>query len=128
MLSSNNLLFSSTISSSVFFLSVISITQTKFAGLYPKILERGAYLENDVIIVRIKHREFMCVLSKFQGLFLCYVFIGKSFSAKQKFSQFIDYFSNSNTIDNLNDFVLKKKNLTLDIRVQLSSLIRQYFL
>lgn len=105
-----------------------SFEETKFAGLYPKILERGAYLENDVIIVRIKHREFMCVLSKFQGLFLCYVFIGKSFSAKQKFSQFIDYFSNSNTIDNLNDFVLKKKNLTLDIRVQLSSLIRQYFL
>ena len=103
-----------------------SFEETKFADLFPKILERRAYLEKDVILIQIKHREFMCILSKFQDLFLCYVFIGKSFSAKQKFTQFIDLFSNSNIASDLNNFALEKKNFDLETRVQLSSLIRQY--
>ncbi|MCE7748573.1 MAG: hypothetical protein GPJ51_09240 [Candidatus Heimdallarchaeota archaeon] len=105
-----------------------TLEETKFSDLYPKILERRELLETDVSIIRIKFREFMCILSKSQGLFLCYVFVGKSFLAKQKFTRFVDYFSDSDITNTLNDFVLNKKNIDLETRIQLSSLVKQYLI
>jgi len=105
-----------------------SLEETKFSDLYPKILERREQLEKGATIIQIRFREYMCILSISQGLFLCYVFVGKSFLAKQKFTRFVDCFSDSDITNTLNDFALNKKNIDLETRIQLSSLVKQYLI
>jgi hypothetical protein len=67
----------------------------------------------------------MCIISKEQGVLLCYIFIGKSFFAMRKFMKLVDAFSNNDIINSVNGSIPQNKHFNLDERMLLSSIIRK---
>jgi hypothetical protein len=113
---------------SVLFADSLSETLTEeneYVDLFARISEKRSFFEHNDKILKIKYREFMCIISKEQGVLLCYIFIGKSFFAIRKFMKLVDAFSNNDIINSVNGSIPQNKHFNLDERMLLSSIIRK---
>ncbi|MCG3223710.1 MAG: hypothetical protein H7647_04535 [Candidatus Heimdallarchaeota archaeon] len=113
---------------SVLFADSLSETLTEeneYVDLFARISEKRSFFEHNDKILKIKYREFMCIISKEQDVLLCYIFIGKSFFAMRKFMKLVDAFSNNDIISSVNGSIPQNKHFNLDERMLLSSIIRK---
>ncbi len=77
---------------------------------------------------RLKFRTFSIVLHQSEDLILCYVFVGKSYSALKKFRKLInDIITFSNIWEDLHVKVKAKEELSLSDRTKLSDYLESIF-
>jgi len=79
-------------------------------------------------IERTRINGYNVIFRELNRVKLCYVFMGKSYSAINKFRVLLQEFKNSiNIWSDLNDKILKQKNIDLNDRVRLSNYIQKMF-
>jgi tetratricopeptide (TPR) repeat protein len=110
------------------FLSKSFEEEIQFADFFAKILEKSEIVKEANTVVRIKYREFMCLLSMDRNLQYCYIFLGRSFLAKNKFQHFMDCFIHSELVTYLNNLVDKRQYLDTDTRIRLTKMIEQHLI
>jgi len=79
-------------------------------------------------IERTRINGYNVIFRELDRVKLCYVFMGKSYSAINKFRVLLQEFDNSiNIWSDLNDKILKQKNIDLNDRVRLSNYMQKMF-
>ncbi|MHA1198400.1 MAG: tetratricopeptide repeat protein [Candidatus Heimdallarchaeaceae archaeon] len=85
-------------------------------------------LKTTQVFLRFRYKQYSCLLSKEQDLFFCYIFMGKSYVPANKFRRFFKFLIESDILDGIKQKWTEDKKISIDSRIQLSTIVEESFL